>query len=278
MIKNLVSVVFPTLNRKESLINCIKSIKNNTYKKVEIIVGDNGSTDGSRKEIKKMFPDVILLENELNLGSPMAINKCIGKSKGEFIFRLDDDVILEKDTIKEMLKKLKSDDKIGAVSCLCFYSKKPKILETTGMKINLFTGKTKIYNANEEYCGVFEEYNGQFNRWEVVREAVGGGTTLTRRKIFDEVGLYDENYYLSYEDVDWCYRLRKEGYKIVVISSTRLYHKAMGGDVKNTSFRIYLNERARVLFMKKFAGWRNLIVFPYLFFVICPVKTILFLM
>lgn len=271
MEKNLVSVVFPTMNRKEDLIKCIKSIKANTYKKIEIIIADNGSTDDSKEAIKKMFPDVILLESGLNLGSPIAINNCIEKSKGEFIFRLDDDVIIEKDTIEKMIKILKSDKKIGAVSCLCFYTEDPNILRATGMSINMFTGKTKIYDRNKKY-------NGEFNKKLIEREAAGGGSLLVRRSTYDEIDLYPEEYFLMYEDIDWCLRLRKAGYKIVVVGSSKLYHTKKGGlSQKESPFRVYLINRSQVLFMKRNAGWKNIIFFPYLFTFLYPAKALRFL-
>ena len=80
--KDLVSVIFPTMNRKEDLIKCINSIKKSTYKKIEIVIIDNDSIDGSQEAIKKLFPEIILIESKLNLGVPVAYNQGVKKSKG----------------------------------------------------------------------------------------------------------------------------------------------------------------------------------------------------
>lgn len=270
MEKDLVSVVFPTMNRKCDLIKCINSVKESTYDKIEIIVADNSSIDGSKEAVKELFPDVILLENELNLGSPISINDCIKKSKGEFIFRLDDDVIIEKNTIENMLKVLKSDPQIGAVSAICFYMENPNLLRAAGLKISLFFGKTIAYGKDETNLKPFKE-----NR-EI--EGAGGGTLMTRRKIFDKIGFYDESYFLTYEDVDWCYKLKKAGYKLVLVGGTKLYHKKeVGGPTNENPLRTYFLSRGQVLFMKKNAGWRNIIFFPYLFLLLYPIKVLLFL-
>ncbi len=266
MEKDLVSVVFPTMNRRDDLIKCIKSIKSSTHKKTEIVVADNGSKDDTLHVIKKMFPDVVLIANDLNLGSPVAINNCIKASKGEFILRLDDDEIIEKDTIEKMLKVLKSSPKIGIASCLYFYTETPNILRTAGFTLDMFTGKTTPIGEGENYKGRFE---GKL----IEAQAVGGGSHLVRKSLFDEIGFYPESYFLHYEDVDWCLKVRQAGYKIIVVGSARLYHKRLGGaSLSETPFRAYLANRGKVLFMKRNAGWRNVVFVPYLFFFIVPAK------
>jgi len=268
--KDLVSVVFPTMNRKEDLIKCIQSIKKNTHKKVEIVIADNGSIDGSTETIKKKFPEVILIENKNNLGSPVAINDCILKSKGEFVFRLDDDIVVTPDTIEKMLKVLKSDSKIGATSGLYFYTEEPNVLRTAGFHMNLWTGKTESPGRDKVYK---DEFKGKL----VKRDAVGGGSLLVRRSTFDEIGLFDESYFLTYEDVDWCVRLRKKGYKIIVVGDAKLYHKRLGGlALKENPKRVYLGTRGLVLFMKKQAGFRNIFFMPMFFLIYYPFKFVKF--
>lgn len=271
MEKGLVSVVLIVRNRKEDLIKCINSIKNNTYKKVEIIVADNNSTDGSKEAVKKLFPDVILLEHKLNIGSTIAMNDCIKKSKGEFILRLDNDVIMGEDSIEKMVEVLKSDKKIGATSCLYFYTEKPNILRGTDIRINLFTGKTTIRNRNKKY-------NGEFEGKLLESFSASGCTILSRRSIYDEIGFYDENYFLAYEDVDWCLRLRRAGYKIIIVGSAKIYHSKEGGMAeKYHPFRVYLTNHDQILFMKKHAGGRNLIFIPYLCLFLYPAKIFIYL-
>jgi len=265
--KDLVSVVFPTMNRKEDLIKCIESIKNSTYPKIEIIIGDNGSIDGSQEAIKKLFPEVILIENKYNFGSPLAINNCIKKSSGEFILRLDDDEIIEPDTIEKQVDVLKSNPKIGMTSCLYFYTEMPNILRSAGFTINLWTGKTIIHGRDKKYTGQYSQ--------NIVRDGAGGGSHVIRRKTFEEVGLYDENYFLSYEDVDWCLRLKNAGYKTVVVGTSKLYHKLGGGmSQKENPNRVYLSSRGLVLLMKKNAGFRNLFFIPLNFLVFLPIKSL----
>jgi len=268
--KGLVSAIIPTLNRKEDLIKCIKSLKNNTYKKIEIIVSDNGSTDGTEKTIKKLFPEVILLRSEFNLGSPKALNKCIKKAKGEFILRLDNDVILKKDCIKKMIDVLKNKNKAGAISALYFYTQTPNILRSSGSKVNMITGKTTIFDRDEEY-------DGRFDNKIIERPIVSGCTMLAKRALYDEIGLFDESYFLSYDETDWCTRLLKKGYKNYMVGSTKVYHKKGKPCLKEDPFRVYLGNRSKVLFMKKNSGARFLFFLPYLLIFLYPAKVLIFL-
>jgi len=267
--EGLVSVIFPTMNRKEDLTKCIDSIRKNTYKKVEIIILDNGSTDGTVEMIRKKYLDVILIESKLNLGVPVAYNECVKKSKGEFLFRLDDDVILGKTVIEEMVKTIKRDLKIGGVGCLYFYTERPTICRCAGMSLNFFTGKTKFYNRNKEYYG---ELDNKITERELIP-----GALLMRRKLYNEIGGFSEEYFLVYEDIDLAIRIKKAGYKLVVIGE-KLYHSEMGGLSEKESFlRLYFASRSQVLLMKKNAGWRNIIFFPYLFLFLYPTKLLIFL-
>ena len=271
MKKGLVSIVLPTRNRKEDLIKLINSIKANTYKNVEIIIEDIDSTDGSKEAIEELFPDVIFMENKLNIGPAKAMNNCIKKSKGEFILRLDNDIIIEKDVIENLINVLESDGKIGATSCLYFYTEDPDVLRGTEIKINLFTGKTKIFNKDKKYHGEFE---GKL----LDSFAASGCILLARRSTYEEVGLYDEDYFFAYDDVDWCSRVRKAGYKVTILGSAKIYHRRSTGiGEKDDPFRVYLTNRDHMVFMKKHAGWRKLIFIPYLFFFLYPAKTLTYL-
>jgi len=271
MKKGLVSVILPTRNRKEDLIKLIDSIKSNTYKNVEIIIEDIGSSDGSKEAVEKRFPDVIFMENKLNIGTTKAMNQCIKKSEGEFIMRVEDHIIIEKDVIGKLINVLKNDSKIGVISCLYFYTEEPDVLRGTEIKINLFTGKTKIKDKDKKYYGEFE---GKL----LDIFAASGCILLARKSTYDEVGFYDEDYFFAYDDVDWCQRVRKAGYKVTIFGSAKIYHKKgeMSNDKPNP-FVVYLINRDHIVFMEKHAGWRKLIFIPFLFFLLYPIKSLNFL-
>ncbi|MBU5689296.1 MAG: glycosyltransferase family 2 protein, partial [Candidatus Aenigmarchaeota archaeon] len=122
----LVSVVIPTYNRKEMLIRLIKSIKKSTYKNLEIIVVDDASTDGTYEEIKRKFPDVKIVRNEKNLLLAASRNIGIKNSKGKYIFLIDDDNVVDKNCIYELVKSMENDKNIGIVGPIMYYYSDPK--------------------------------------------------------------------------------------------------------------------------------------------------------
>jgi len=263
--QDLITVMFQTRNRKQDVINCINSINQSSYKNIEIIICDNGSTDGTSKMIKKDFPEVILIESLENLGIPKSFNKCIEISHGKYLLRLDDDVLLDKYMIENMYKVLITDDKIGATGCLYFYTEEPDIMRASGMEINLFTGKTYIYDRDKVYQN---QYDGK-----VIERNVIGGVLLIRKETYNKIGNCTEEYFFSYEDIDLCFKIRKLGLKIMLVGDAKLYHKRGGGlSKKESKERVYFNRRSQIIFIKKFADWRKIIYFPYLFLVIFPIK------
>lgn len=265
--KGLVSVVFPTMDRKDFLLKCIDSLLKSTYKNIEIILADNASTDGSADSVRKKFPHVRIIRNELNFGSPAAMNQCIRASNGEYIFRFEDDVEITPKSLGEMIKLLESDEKIGMVSCPYYFTEEPEKLRYAGIGINLFTGKTKNFAKNckdPEECAKTREI-----------PAAGGGSQLIRRKTFEEIGSYDETYYLCYEDIDWSYRLRKKGYKIMLCDSAKMFHTKFGGlALREDPHRIFFLNRGMVMFMRKNASWRNIIFLPLFIVGIGPYRII----
>ena len=274
----LVSIVFPTMNRKTMLIECIESLYNQDYKNIEVVIADNGSTDGSKEEIKKKFPKVTIIKNEKNLGSPLAINQCILKSKGEFIFRMDDDMLLDKDCISKMVKVLKSDDKIGAVACTMMYGKdfdekEWNLIRNMGLSVNLWTSKVSIRNHD-----VLDK--GQFTQNESIH-AAGGGMLMFKRNVAKEIGLFDERMFLAFEDAQWCYRLRKKGYKIIQIPSAKLHHRKKrdmpGEKVKFSLFYFLHTVRSKIMFMTSLAGFRNAFFIPFHCLIVLPIMSLKYL-
>lgn len=283
MKKELVSVVFPTMNRKTMLIDCIQSMLGQDYGKenIEIIIADNGSTDGSVEAIQKKFPSVKIIQNEFNLGSPLAINQCILKSKGEIIFRLDDDTIIEKDCVSKMVKVLKSDEKVGAVACTMLYGKDydPKewnLIRNMGLSVNLWTSKVSVRNHD-----ILDE--GQFTEIEEI-DAAGGGMLMFKRKVCKEIGLFDERMFLAFEDAHWCYKLRNKGYKILQIPSAKLHHRQISENQKKKDkmkrfkpFYFLHTVRSKLIFMRDLAGFRNLFFIPFHLIFVVPIMSLKYL-
>ena len=118
-----VSVVIPTYNRKNDLIQCLISVKNLLYSELEVIVVDNASIDGTLESVKRAFPQVKVVRNTRNFGVSRGRNtglKYIDRAT-KFILFLDHDIIVEKDLVRELLKVMNKDKRIGIVTAKIYY-------------------------------------------------------------------------------------------------------------------------------------------------------------
>ena len=207
---------------------------------------DNGSKDDSLIEIKKNFHNVKIIQNKKNLGFTGGSNvgiKCALKNNADYVLLLNNDTIVDRKFLSEMIKLTESDEKIGIVCPKVFYSK-PKIIQYAGLKFNLNTGNTLLIGNNERD-------NGQFN--EVLEMDFCGGTCmLVKKGVFRKIGLFDNRYFAYFEDTDFGFRARKAGYKIVFCPKARIWHKvsASSGGQSNPLKEYYMN-RNNILFMKK---------------------------
>jgi len=248
-----ISIISPTRNRKNKLIRCLKSIESLDYPKdkLEVIIVDNASNDGTTSVVKKEFPKVKIIENEYNLGVSTALNIGIKESSGNFIFIFEDDLVLEKGCLKKLVTFSLENPKIIAAGGLFYYNKKNRI-RNLGGKINFFTSKIKIRGKDEIY-------RNQYGHSEA--DVVGGATLLINRKIFEEIGYFDERFFWSYEDLDWCLRLKKKGYKIIVLPEAKIFHDHKISE-KPSPFSEYHIIRSKIIFMKKYMSIITFWFFP----------------
>jgi len=223
--RNLVSIIIPTWNQKKLLFECLESIlKHPSRLATEIIVVDDASTDGTAELIKKKFPNVRLIENKRNEGYAKAVNKGVERSKGDFIFLLNNDTRFIGNAIDVLYDVLMKHKDVGAVAPLLVYPDgrlqvscrrfpTPAALLFEKMRINRFWS---------------------FRRWKLtLEEHLKGGSVLQpmasailiKRECWDAVGPFDERFPIFFNDVDWCYRVyRDTGYKIYLCTDVKVVH------------------------------------------------------
>ena len=232
-----VSIVVLNYNGKDLLKKCLESIKNKTqYENYEIIVVDNNSTDDSIKMLQKFFTEVKLIQNPKNYGFPKGNN--IGTKKAlrngaDFILLLNNDTEVTKKWLKEMVRVANSDEKIGIV----------------GSKLILPTGKTQKSCCNYKY-GLSRKFAPQ--KREVVDSLVAA-CMLIKKGVIEKIGFLDENFFpIYYEDVDFCLRAEKVGYKTVYVPQSKVYHhKGITMKKQDWQFEAYHTNRLR-FFSKHF--------------------------
>ncbi|MBC3796744.1 glycosyltransferase family 2 protein [Acetobacterium tundrae] len=235
------SIIIVNYKTQEMTSNCIDSIIKSNTKGLdyEIIVVDNASDDGSIEAIEKLFPQVKTIKNHENLGFSKANNMGIKIADGDYILLLNSDTIVEFNTLKGALQFIKDHKHIGALGC--------KILLPSG-KLDAACKRSFPTPANGIYHSLnldtsfpdnvrFGAYNLTYvdeNKTSSI-DCIVGAFMMIPRKVIDEVGMLDEDYFMYGEDIDWCYRIKKAGYQIMYYPEVRIFHhkKASGIGKRN---------------------------------------------
>ncbi len=214
----MISVIIVNYNKKELLRQCLDSVRGQGFKDIEIIVVDNASTDDSVEVVGTYYPEVRLIWNTRNLLFCKAYNQGIGASRGNFVLCINNDVILDKEYLKEAIDAIGLGDKIGMVSGKILRQDK-KTLDSTG----LFLGRNR--KAIERGYG--REDIGQYERPGYVFGVSGACAFFRKRMLMDikdENGYFDESFGMYYEDLDLCWRARNKGWKAYYNPKALAYH------------------------------------------------------
>lgn len=222
MKKNLVAIIILNLNKKDDTLKCLDSVNNMSYHPFEIVVVDNGSRDDSVIAIKSRFPKVHLIESQFNLGVSggrnLALNFIKEKFDYKYIFILDNDTVVKKNTLSNMVKSFNSEQNIGIVTPKCYMMNSPGIINYAGgMSINLITG-------NISDIGIGEKDFGQHDQPGFIKSSAG--LCLISNDVINRIGVFDEKFNpYGWEDVDFSLRARHNGYKIFYNPEAIIYHK-----------------------------------------------------
>lgn len=254
--QSLVSIIVPTYNLKGVFAECLRSIVHQSYTNTEVIVVDNASTDGTSEMVKKQFPSVKLIINTKNLGSTGGMNTGLREARGDYLWFIDHDNILNKDMLSHMVKLGNSDEKIGIVVPKIYYWEKKDTIWAAGTSVDMITG----INISREGKDV-----GQYDKVEEVD--IAPANFLVKRRVIDKVGFYDDVFFVCYEDSDFCHRVKKANYKIIYTPKAFCYHKfpILDEIAKKQRWlsRSYYTARNKIIFMKKDSPYFALFVLLY---------------
>lgn len=229
-----VSVVIPNWNGLEFLKICLPSLKKQSFKDFEVLIIDNGSSDGSCEYIKKNFPDYKLISLEKNIGFAPAINLGIKNSKGEYIFLLNNDTEVDKRCIEYLVKTADSKKDVGMIAAKMLQFRNRKLIDSMGDYIDA------VGHANN--IGWGEKDSEKFNKEKYIFLVTGGGS-LFKREVFEKVGLFDGDYFAYMEDVDLSFRAQFQGFRAFFEPKAIIFHYHKGTSNRNKAFSEYLQFR-----------------------------------
>lgn len=278
-------IVVPNWNGKAELARCLPSLLKQTVP-AQVVVVDNGSSDGSSHFIKSKFPEVTLIELSRNHGFTGGVNAGIRHALAEgadYIALFNNDAVAEPDWLKHLLTRIKKDPKIGIVT--------GKLLKTGG----------QIDSVGEAYSiwglpfpvGRNQSDSGQFNKARLVT-AASGGASLYRAKMLKQIGLFDQEFFAYYEDVDLALRAQSRRWQ-VWFEPTAIARHRVGGtsrklpgfaayhSLKNTYYlyaknmpaKLYWKYLPRFLISVLLVSWRNLFKGNFKAFFVVPLRLLL---
>jgi GT2 family glycosyltransferase len=224
-------VVIPNWNGKEELKTCLDSLLAQTQS-AEILVVENGSTDGSLEYIRENFNNVQLVINKTNLGFAGGVNSGIRKaidSGAEYIALFNNDAIADKDWLKHLLKTLDQNPEVGIATCKLLSADKKQI-DSTGDQYSIW-GMPYPRGRGEVTSNKYDSDTRIFG--------ASGGASLYRAKIFEEIGLFDEDFFAYFEDVDLSFRAQLAGWKVLYVPEAIVYHKIGATSSKIKGFTTY---------------------------------------
>lgn len=223
--------MIPNWNGERMLAKCLKSLEKQTLA-AEVILVDNGSSDGSVELIKKEFPKVTLIENKKNLGFAGGVNRGIKHAiehGADFVALFNNDAFAEKDWLEKLLELMKTNNNAGIVTCKLMRDDK-KHFDSTGDFYSIW-GLPYPRGRNRKDAGQFDEAEEVFG--------ASGGASLYRTKMLKEIGLFDERFFAYYEDVDLSFRARLAAWKIYYEPKAIAYHSVGATSSKLGSFTRY---------------------------------------
>jgi hypothetical protein len=215
----LVSVVIPTHNRKLMVERLIKSVFDSTYKNIEVIVIDDASSDGTFEHVRNTFKKVKIFRNKKNLFTAGSRNAGFNKSKGDLIFFIDDDNIVDKNTIKRLVDGFIEDDLVGELGPVNYDPVNKRKILWAYTKRNMWTSKTSQPRTLEEVKGR--------KVWETAD--IPNAFMVRARSVREKKIFFREKYGIMYEESDYAYRIRNAGFKIMAVREAKIYH-----DIENT--------------------------------------------
>ncbi|MGB9696479.1 MAG: glycosyltransferase [Ignavibacteria bacterium] len=252
-----VSVIIVNYNVKDRVDACIDSVykSNTTNLNIEIFFVDNNSIDGSYEHIKNKYPDVICIKNDRNLGFSKANNIALKQAKGKYILILNPDTILEENTFVKLIEFIKTHDRVGAVSSKLILGNGQldtackRSFPTLSVALPRMLGLSKIFPRSK----IFGKYNLLYldeNQTHEV-DSICGAFMFISKSILEEVGYFDEDYFMYGEDIDLCYRIKKAGYKNYYFPEVTTIH-LKGSSTRKTNLS-YVNTffGAMAIFVKK---------------------------
>ncbi len=253
--KPLVYIIILNYNDYNDTVECINSLKNISYSNINIILIDNHSTDNSGTKLKKLYPEYHFIQTNKNLGYAGGNNlgiKHAMENFADYICIMNNDVVVEKDFLEPIIHIMEGNPVIGiAGPKICEYNNKT-VIQSTGSKINLISGKVPPINAGRKSFEFTDTLDVDY---------IGGACIIIKKDIIQKTGLIPEEYFLFFEETEWCLKARQQKIKVVCVCKSCVYHKGSNTIKKYKGIQAYYMMKNNFVFEKRNATILQLTIF-----------------
>jgi GT2 family glycosyltransferase len=268
----LVSIITVNFNQPGVTEDLLRSIfLLNNYGNVELIVVDNGSTINPVPGWEKKYPSVRFIRSEKNIGFAGGNNLGISFAKGDYLFLINNDTEVTEDLIANLASTLDKNPDVGIISPKIVYHHSDIIQYAGYTPLQYITGRNKC-------IGQFEKDQGQYDKKIGKTGYAHGAAMMVSRQAIEKAGMMEENFFLYYEELDWCERIKKRGLEIWINTQAVIYHKESMSVGRQSSLKEYYMNRNRILIVRKHAPT---LVYPifllYFITIVAPVKMVRYL-
>jgi GT2 family glycosyltransferase len=255
MLNPLVSIIVVNWNGRAHLGECLNSLHNQTFLDFEIIVVDNGSTDGSVEYVESHFAGFArILRNSENTGFSKGNNQGIKVARGEYIALLNNDAQADRHWLTELVRVAEADCRIGMLASKIYLQGGRKIIDNVGHLI--------YRDGLNRGRGRLEEDRGQFDKIEEVLFP-SGCAALYRREMLEEIGLFDEDFFAYGDDTDLGLRGRLAGWKCLYVPQAVVSHRYSQSSSPYSPLKAFFVERNRVWIAVKYFPLSLLLKSPF---------------
>jgi GT2 family glycosyltransferase len=252
------SVVIVNWNTREFLSRCLRSVYDSTLDlDFEVIVVDNGSTDGSQEMVRQEFPGVSLILNTENKGFAKANNQAIRRSRGRHVLLLNSDAFVRENTIEHTVAFMDGHPEAGVAGCKLLFEDgrlQPSCYAFPTLFTEFFiaVGLDRLFPRSR----LFGMYGMTYWDFGDIREVdvIMGAFMLVRAIAIDEVGLMDERFFMYSEEADWCYRFRDKGWKVYFYPHVEAVHLGGGSTRRVRAEMLIRLYGSRIEFFRKHHG------------------------
>lgn len=249
MNKPTVAVVIVHWNRRQLLEQFLPSVLASTYSNLKIFVADNASTDDSVAYIKSYFPQVSVIQLNKNYGYAGGYNEALKEVKADYYVLLNNDIEVPAGWIEPVIDLMEQQPNVGACQ--------PKMIDYRNRNLFEYAGACGgfIDTLGYVFCRgrIFESLETDHNQYNEAKQIfwATGACLFVRAELFHKAGGFDEHFFAHMEEVDLCWRIQLNGYKLMAVPSSQVYHVGGGTLNKMSPQKTYLNFRNNLIMLTK---------------------------